>query len=305
MYISNDISKISIRQALFSEFTESTLHVFDRLIDLMRSKPSFMISQSKIAAHLNICVKTVQRAISFLENLGLIVKKFYDYFSVNIYIVNREVYKHAYEFRFKFPSLRKFLNFVILMANKQNVLPYIKDNDIYNNPSKRSDASDQQLGSLVSKLTGIFTKKEENKIVDVGKLKMNRVLDEISQKLRLTNHGILKLGVFPEVVLAENWIKVKRMYGIQDPFALLFTACLNYCRQANLPISWKKYYGALKEHNLTIDAPVVFPVKKEQAVSHKTVDYVNTTVRKRRFEGLGAHPDFALETLNFIQNSQE
>lgn len=143
--------EIHVTQALNSEMSECGVKIFNWLVDQMRSRPSIKQSVKNISIALGVCERTIQKWLSYFQQLGLIKKEqLYGIYCHNTITLNRDIFQFARYFKYRFDSLWRYLAFVYLVRRSPSedglrppikpCTPYIEEKDINNKISSLSGA---------------------------------------------------------------------------------------------------------------------------------------------------------------------
>jgi len=71
-------------------------------------------------------------------------------------------------------------------------------------------------------------------------------IEELSDQLRLTVHGKLKLSPFSESTIKQGMANLKHAKGSKDVFRTLIEDCVAIAKANNEPLSWQGYYKAIE-----------------------------------------------------------
>lgn len=255
-------------ELLRDNLSKSFQKVLDFLIAQGSNKRSFYFSQTKIAEIIGCDRITVQRATSYFESKGLLIKHRKDTWSVCLFIMNNKIYQHARGFKHKFLSLTDFLKDLWNNGKDKNVTPYIKENEYINKIVIDPSRIEQFVTHITNKLMNKIRYK--TKYTLPSKLLITPTLKEIIRELNLNELGRLKLLIFPDNVLREQWDIVKNNTKAFCKYSKLFTQSVFYCKQRQLPIEWNLYYAGMKDLDLIDNGKYFF--------RDNEIDYMNTMI---------------------------
>lgn len=248
----------SLLQALNSKFSKFEQKILDYFINRGRMKFRFRASYQTIANFIGCNEKTVRRAVNKFIDLRLIKKSRKHFMDICEFAINKLIYDFADYLRYKFNSLKKHYNLARKVYWLKNVRPlFNKSSNLLKKISfyLKSPIVDSDFGEK-SIYRGLKINKGEK--MEISPVKTYPLLDEINEKLKLTQHGRLKLIIFPEMVLSDFWNQLKRKGNIKNPVEWLIVSCNNHCLQSKIDLkdAWSLYFMALKRYNIKHTDPL-------------------------------------------------
>lgn len=277
----------SLWQAQNLDLTGSLNRLYNQFIDWLVFLRERQISIKYIAYVINLSERQAQRLINELVKRGLIYKKQVGGKRArNTYSLNREIFKYAKYYQHIFPALKKFVFSVLGWVFGKDVTLYKKNKDINSNISsvhpnlfinscewsptqdrrwsigyqnsifnlngefERSIPSDHQLENFKkileeSEKEGNVTPKEE------------LFWDGLTKVLKLSQHGLIKLQVFPATVVNSSYKKLQQQTKVHDKVKWLIKECDNQCKKEGRAVAWGKYYDNLRSLGIDQNSSLV------------------------------------------------
>lgn len=270
----NNITDSVIDQALSLNFTKSDIKVLNYFFNRARSSHSFEVSAITIAQQHKISPATVDRTIKKIENCGIIIKitpKFNPILKKEgklpscTYVINPRLLKNfSSKFKHKFTSFFKYLSIAALSLWYVNVEQPLKG--YYNNPGISISISERV--APVFNTRGLKNQKREemDSVMVESTPKISPTLREVTDKLRLTKLGQLKLLVFEDSILSEAWNDFKKLSKINSPFDYLILNCVKKSERRNIPVYWDLFYTSCQRYGLTDNKKYVLPYQVANSV---------------------------------------
>ena len=287
-----------------SELTDAQVRVLDYVLGFYKRTNSVYMSQGYIARHLDLARETINRAIKKLISLGLLKSYHrsgtsYDNDSL-LYVPNKSLFKFRHVLNKVLFSLKSVPFWVLKKLGLiTNVTP-LRRRDIFL-PSlytRVRDCAREATGQLKK-----FIKQEGSTMSEVQKPNISPTLREITQNLRLTKLGQVKLLTFSDEILRQVWLHCKTISGLKEPFQWIMTQCIKQYQLDGSRVDWNMYHIMLERFCIT-DDKVYVQAKPQQepkkvAVFSERIPEIVT----KGYTKLEPHPFFAQEFQTFIQNS--
>lgn len=270
--------EIGLTQAFLSKMPDNGVKIINWLIDQMRSKPSIKVSIEFLSDLFKVDRTTIQRWLRKFKEWGIIQKEqLYGIYCHNTITLNRTIFKYARYLKYQLTSLWDYLDFVYIRPSQQvTAAPYIEEKDInyifhplhpnlFINCGERSTTGDSQWGisyqEFVFNGNGEFERSEisgrqlENfikileeieKKVETPTTKEQLFWDGLVKILKLSEHGKVKLQVFPTRIVSTAYKKLQQQNKVHDRVKWLIRECDNLCKAEGRPVQWGKYYDSLR-----------------------------------------------------------
>lgn len=267
--------EIGLNQAFLSKMPKNGIKLLNWFIDQMLSKPSIKISIKDIMICTGIPESTLHRWIAKFKKWGILkVEQLYGPYSHNTFTLERKIFQYAKHLKYQLESIQRYLFFVYKRFKSSSETPYIVSNVI--KPSISISISEREKKAPVFNTRGLKKqiKEKMDSVMQVAPPKISDVLRDITEKLRLTKLGQLKLLVFHENVLSDAWSDYKKLSKINNPFDYLIVNCVKKSENRNIPVYWDLYYTSLTRYELTDNKKYVLPYNQINAVDHKSRDIV-------------------------------
>jgi len=96
--------------------------------------------------------------------------------------------------------------------------------------------------------------KEAQRVED----EVKSLIDVVAKELGLTEHGRMKLSVYPSEVLQDALVEYKKVGApIYNAYGLFDKLCVRCCEQQGIKPAWSTYFKCCKEHPEYQQAPLV------------------------------------------------
>ena len=213
-------------------------------------------SQDLIGNSTGYTRQTVNHSLSVLSKLGLISieDQHQGAFSFDTlrYIPNINLFRFKFYLYDQLKALRRVTFGHLQKLNLMgNLTPYKKI--FISKPCKYMYQLLEKGASAVSRGMSYLKNHKrtmESIMNEVGALTISPTLRDITEKLRLTKLGQVKLLAFNDDVLRIVWSSLKSSKNVKSPFDWLIVACEQYCVANKIKIDWDIFYSLLKRYNL-------------------------------------------------------
>jgi len=74
--------------------------------------------------------------------------------------------------------------------------------------------------------------------------------DGLTKVLKLSQHGLIKLQVFPATVVNASYKKLQQQNKVYDKVKWLIKECDSRCKSEGRSVLWSKYYDNLRTFNI-------------------------------------------------------
>lgn len=147
--------------------------------------------------------------------------------------------------------------------------------------------------------------------------------DGLTKVLNLSQHGLIKLQVFPATVVNACYKKLQQQTKVHDKIKWLIRECDIQCKSDGRPVQWHKYYDSLRtlginqNSSLTNQEQIDFldfskPIIKEQEVystrdlsKYKIVPTLETVKKGLIAIGHIMSPEILIEINKWIESQPE
>lgn len=125
---------------------------------------------------------------------------------------------------------------------------------------------------------------------EAGKLIISSTLRDITQKLRLTKLGQLKLLAFSDDVLRIVWGSFKSSKNVKSPFDWIVVGCEQYSKTKNIQIDWKIFYTLKDRYNVNDNGVYI---QKTIVVDNANNKSAQPQIKSKYLELTSPHPGWA------------
>ncbi len=293
-------TNVSNRNALDQELSNIILtskisKVINHLIGAGYRLDSIQFSHETISKDTSTSISTVKRAIGLMVSLGLCTTITREW-NTCIITINKSIYELAHKFKHKFYHLKRVARDNLQRLSLPNELPL---RDIFISKPCR------YMYQLLETTKGVYSrgmtllnrfKRRGIEVDDVGALKISVTLRDITEKLRLSRLGQIKLMAFDDDALRVVWGSYKSTKNVKSPFDWMVVACEQYCIVNKIPVDWQIYYALLKRYNVQ-DNKVYVRKSEHKSEPTKTLQVDQSTHSRpepkwKSFVGLGVAQGF-------------
>jgi hypothetical protein len=81
--------------------------------------------------------------------------------------------------------------------------------------------------------------------------------DGLTKVLKLSQHGLIKLQVFPTRIVNIAYKKLQQQNKVNDRVKWIIRECDNLCKSEGTPVLWGKYYDALRSLGIDQSASLI------------------------------------------------
>jgi hypothetical protein len=216
-----------------------------------------------IARDCKVSYSTVYRTVHMMSILGLI-HRVTRLTNTCIITVNPIIYKYADKLKYGFFYLKRIALRNLISSSMRNEEPlreiFISKpcKYMYQLLDKGKSVYLRGMNQLKSRL------KERRLIMDeAGGLVISPTLRDMTEKLRLTKLGQLKLLAFDDDVLRVVWGSYRSTKNVHSPFDWMVVACEQYSMANKIRVDWDIYYSLLKRYNVTDNKKYIRPVESK------------------------------------------
>lgn len=244
----NVVSKLNQGEILTLNYTINQYLFYDH--DMHESQGTIATSIGRSRQHTNVVIRQLVS-----KGLLAVVDRHqgkYNYDSLQ-YIPNKYLFKFKFYFYTVFSALRKAswmtLQKLGLMGN---LTPY--KNIFISKPCKSIlQLLDKGKSVCLRGMIKLKNKLKERRVImnDAGELIISPTLRDITEKLRLTKLGQLKLMSFSDDVLKVVWGSFRSTKNVKSPFDWMIVGCEQYSIANDIPVDWQIFYSLLKRYNVT------------------------------------------------------
>ncbi len=242
----------------FSLYSKPMLNLIKNLFYYKKRKNIFCISQAWLASRCGITREWANKLLATLEEQG-IIKMMYQfkkksYYRVSSFFSDEIIASLAHLWR-AWPLAFLVSNPAASLISKKS--SHLLDRkDIYIKSRTVTESSKHVRAREDG--TDSFKKTERVMLLPSEK---RTILEQLSQGIvpanfpsesvrnltivQLSKYGQVKLSAFPDHILKEAENKAKKMMHLKNPFAYLFTTCVQLCREKNIEIDFQ-WVDALK-----------------------------------------------------------
>lgn len=345
----------SLWQAKNLDLDGSLSILYNQFIDWLVFLREKQISIKYIATTINLGIRQTRRLIKELVKRGLLYKnQVGGKRARNTYSLNREIFKYAKYYQHVFPALKKFTFNVLGWVFGKDVTLYKKNKDINSNISsvhpnlflnscEWSPTRDSSWGiryqNYVFNLAGEFERsipddhqlenfkkilEEGERIMSIPSTQEQLFWDGLTRVLKLNQHGLLKIQVFPATVVNACYKKLQQQTKVHDKVKWLIRECDNQCKKEGRPVAWGKYYDGIRSLGIDQNSSLIeqeqidfldfskpIQLKEPQVYSDRDLSKqkpeINVEVLKKGLQFLGNFlPEEVQQNIKeFIANSSE
>jgi len=263
-------------------------------------------SQELIANSTGYTRQTVNGVISELRKVGLldIVSFHGDKFNFDVlnYIPNPLIFKFKLDLYTKIKSLVRVtfrhLQKLNLMGNPTPYKSFV---------SKPCKYMSQLLDTGKRGINFIKNISKPKRLImnEAGELIISLTLRDITEKLKLTKLGQLKLLVFPDEVLSTVWKSCRIGTNIKSPFDWMIVGCEQYCKANKIEFSWSVFFTLMERYSIKDNRVYVRTKVEPKAREHASYRGVSEPAWKTKFSHLSApHKSFEKYYLMSQENNK-
>lgn len=266
--------KKALTQAIISNRSKNEIILLDKLVYLSGKFKEIYISQSRLAEYLKVSRATINRKIKELVRDGCILVEYRGVKKTLLYKVNPIIFTLSLVLSSVLLSLTLTTKHYIDTLFRRSVTQDIKGSNNYNFPSSivhpvhpnlfinscnRSSAGDSLWGISYQQFifhgNGEFDRSIPNdyelenfkKILEEVEMTREELFwDGLVKALKLSQHGLIKLQVFPITVVNASYKKLQQQSKIYDKIKWLIRECDTQCKNEGRPVQWSKYYDSLR-----------------------------------------------------------
>ncbi len=232
--------------------------IFKEYFSACQNYKKVYISHAEIARRVGCHRVTVVKAIAYFEEMGMMAT-IYRHLNTSEYSMN--------EFFFSTTTRKNlslvfnfFIPFALSLLAAKPVTTQLNINvelfNKLNQPVRESnnyayDAREHVNGkfSLVGLVLQLTEKGIRLKANTYGKLK------QLVEKFPMTEHGMIKLSVYPPEAIDYAMNSMNNVFAAKDPFLYFMHLCKYYCDQNKVNVDWSEYHTSRKALNIPIDMP--------------------------------------------------
>ena len=250
------------------------LKIFMLLSDVSKYCSKVYMTRETIALRVGCCTKTVSRATSKLNKLGLITK-----YRKFIGKIEKCSYKVASQFIGYFKKqIQKFSTWLLrsLPVTNRNV-PVVNSSLILNSFSKEpTHLTHVSKESYNVENSGGWVKKFQNEkdVVEMSLIVSTPATNRAAEELNLTPWGKIRLRLFEDEVIFYALDMTKNAKGLRDPFAYFFRIATKYSSEKRIALDNKRYSALAEAYMMPAEAPMIFKEGEENLKGEK-VTYKN------------------------------
>lgn len=203
-----------------------------------------------IARDCKVSYSTVYRTVHMMTEMGLI-HRIVRLTNTCIITVNPAIYKYAQKLKHAFFYLKRIALRQLITNSIRNEEPlreiFISKpcKYMYQLLDKSKSVYSRGMNQLKSRL------KPRRVIMDeASNLIISPTLRDMTEKLRLTKLGQLKMLAFSDDVLRVVWGSYRSTKNVHSPFDWMVVACEQYSMANNIKVDWDIYYSLLKRYKV-------------------------------------------------------
>lgn len=236
-------------KGFFQSYSTSTRKIFFKIFLLNKRYQLVYASQSKLGKLTGYSRKTVNEAVGILIRDGLLEAET-RHAKTSIYHIptslknkeNATLIKNLFHTFMAF----SFAFLVSKAALADDVTQLKLKNEVINKSSHTVTVSNAHC---LQRDTGYLQKKR--KMDD----KTCKRLQELIPKFPLTEHGIIKLSIFPTQAIDYAQSKLSIVLQSKDPFSYFLSLCKKFCQEKGIEIDWSAYYRFKETLKISDDQP--------------------------------------------------
>lgn len=222
------------------------------------------------------------------------------------YVPSKYLFKFKFYFYTTFSALRKASWMTLQKLDLLGDFSWFKNPGLMGNltPYKKIFISKpcKSLYQLLENTQGVCSRgmtklknklKERNIEVDeAGGLLISPTLRDITEKLRLTKLGQLKLMSFSDDVLRIVWGSYRSAKNVKSPFDWMVVGCEQYSVANKIPVDWQIFYALLKRYRVEDNKSYIRKQETSKIATNITSGQASVPAWKK-FLGMTPHPEFA------------
>lgn len=280
--------------------TEFQIEIMDFFIRSQSRHDILFPSQTCVANVIGCSRKTVNRAMKYFDELGVITKK-KRFNKTSIYTINKSIYKYAHILKHKFKSLNWVLGLSFMLSclptqkdvqqrqNRLNV-PSSISSYVGNKKNLVSYTVEERGVTFAAPQTRVKVKFKRRRIMN--KVEISPILATITKRLKLTKWGQIKLICFSDDALKHAYNEYQHTNNLSNSFNWFFMTANRYCIEHNVEPDWKTYYELIEYYKMPKDpvyisktpSPSPFRVKVQYHPELKEIFEKNKEERDERIK---------------------